>query len=505
MNGQFCRSEKTGEAVITEALRITDNVVEFPRELLKRLQNCRTLPNVPAVVIQILDLVSDMDAVGTTDLAQVIARDPAMAVKILKVANSAQYGISHDVSTLEQAVSLLGLAETMNLALSFSLVRELKSKRGLNFNYQQFWRRSVMTAAASVEIGSMLHISRRGELLLAGLIHDIGMLALNEVLPEYGRLSASSRHDHFRLVEIERNELHIDHAIVGAWILHRWGLPERLVSAVRDSHICERSGNELSNTVALGSRIADIWINTESVETLEKAAHIAETLFSINYEQLDHLLNKTTEVFPGMVADLDMDIGDENEIGKLMDQSRSILSEINVRMIREARNMAAQAQHDSLTMLYNRTYLEQNFDNQFALSITTGQPLTAIFIDVDHFKEINDTYGHASGDIVLIEIARMIQSAIRNYDVAVRYGGDEFIALLSNAPRDVAIFVSERIRSMIAEQTYKVDNEVEIRATVSVGHATLTPESAMKTPAELLEAADKKLYMAKSAGRNRVA
>jgi diguanylate cyclase (GGDEF)-like protein len=493
-----------GDHVNTETITITDTVVEFPKDLLKRLQNCRTLPSVPAVVEQVLDLATDMNTISTADMAHVVARDPAMSAKILKVANSVRYGVSHEVATLEQAIALLGLIETLNLALSFSLVGELKSKKEGNFDHRQYWKRSIMSAVAAVEIGLMLKTAHRGELFLAGLVQDIGMLALSEALPEYGRLSASSLNDHFRLVEIERRELQIDHAIVSAWLMQRWGLPERLVSAVLNSHMSEKNDNPLANSIALSSRIADIWINTESIKSVENAVEVAGALFSIGREQVDQLLNKTAEVFPEMVADLDIDV-DNEEIEKLLDQSRSALAEINVRMIHEARKLAMQAQRDSLTTLYNRTYLEQNFDQQFALSIDTGQPLTAIFIDLDHFKEINDTYGHAGGDVVLIEVARTIKAAIRNYDTAVRYGGDEFIALLANAPKDVATYVSERIRSMVAAQSYKIDDGVEIRATVSVGHATMTPASDIKTAAELLEAADKKLYTAKSAGRNRVA
>ena len=490
---------------IEEVLKINDTVVELPIDLLKLLQSCRTLPSVPTVAVQVLDLASDMDSIGTADLAQVVARDPAMVARILKVANSVRYGVTHDVSTLEQAITLLGLTETMNLALSFSLVRGIKSKTDSLFDYKQYWRRTVMSAAAATQIGLVFNISHKDELSLAGLLQDIGMLALNEALPGYGRLAASSLNDHFRLIEIERRELKTDHALVGAWLLQRWGLPDRLVSAVRASHVHVKNSNPMICAVALGSCIADVFINTKSIKTLETATSAADTLFSMEQKQLDHLLTKTAEVFPEMVADLEMEIGDEFELNKLLDQSRSALAEINVQMIREARKMMAQAQRDSLTMLYNRTYLEQNLDNQFTLSVNSGQPLTVIFIDVDHFKDINDTYGHASGDIVLIEVARTIQTAIRNYDTAVRYGGDEFVALLANAPQDVALYVSERIRSMIADQTYVIDKGVGIHATVSVGHATLTPESMIKTATDLLEAADKKLYAAKSAGRNRVA
>ena len=479
--------------------------IEVPADLLRRLQSCRTLPSVPVVAVQVLNLAGDIDAVGTTDLAQIVARDPAMVAKILKVANSVRYGVTHDVSTLEQAIALLGLTETMNLALSFTLVRGLKSKKGKNFDHRKYWKRAVMSALAAAEIGILYHIAQREELFLAGLLQDIGMLALNEALPEYGRLSASSRNDHLRLVEIERIELQTDHAAIGSWLLQRWGLPKRLVSSIRNSHIYEKNDSLLINSIALGSSIADIWINTGSTRALEGVAGAADALFSMEREQLDHILAKTAEAFPEMVADLDMDLGDEFEINKLLDQARSAIAEINVQMIREARTMVTQAQRDSLTMLYNRAYLEQNFENQFTISINTGQPLTVIFIDVDYFKGINDNYGHASGDIVLIEIARTIQTAIRNYDTAVRYGGDEFVALLANASQEVAVDVSERIRALVAGQEYSISEGAKIHATVSIGHATLLPGSGIKTAADLLEAADKKLYAAKSAGRNCVA
>ena len=495
-----------GEQMTSEELKSDEKRedIEVPRDLLRRLQSCRTLPSVPAVVVQVLDMAGNMDSIGAADMANVVSRDPAIATRIMKVANSVRYGASHNIVTMEQAIAMLGLAETMNLALSFSLVRELKSKSNL-YEHRQYWRRSVISAVATVEIGSMLKISTRDELFLIGLINDIGILALNETLPEYGRLLSSSRNDHFRLIEIERNDLQTDHAIAGAWLLRRWGLPERLIHAVHYSHTNTKNDSPLCNAVALGSRIADICMNTESIETLEKSADIAETLFSMDHIQFDRLLAKTAEVFPEMVADLDMDLGDEFEINKLLDQSRSALAEINVQMIREARKLVIQAQRDSLTTLYNRSYLEQNLDNQFMLSVNTGQPLSVIFIDVDYFKGINDNYGHVSGDFVLIEVARTIQAAIRNYDTAVRYGGDEFIALLMNAPQDVAHYVSERIRSMVADRTYIIDEGVEIKATVSIGYATLTHESGIKTARELLDAADKKLYAAKSAGRNRVA
>ena len=491
-----------------EVLKLADIAEEIPQDLRKRLQSCRTLPSIPAVVAQVLDLVQNSNDIGTTDLTKVISRDPALVAKILKVANSAWCGISREVKTLEQAISLLGLNGTMSLALSFSLVRNVISKGGVNFDHQKYWRRAMISAVASVAIGIQLRTAHRGELFLAGLLQDVGMLVLNEVVPEYGRIAASSLNDHSMFVEIENRELKTDHAQVGAWFLHRWGLPEGLVTAVYGSHGREKSGNLLTDSTALSSRIADLWINTESVKAVEDVTDIAESLLGLDQSELNQVLTKTAEDFPAMVADLDMNVSDEFQLDRLLDQSRDAIAEINVQMIREARGLAAQAQRDSLTSLYNRSYLTQILDDQCIHNINLGQPLTVIFIDVDHFKNINDTYGHAGGDIVLVEIAKAIQSAVRNYDIVVRFGGDEFIAILANTPQNVGADVSERIRALVANQTYCVGEGVEIPATVSIGYATMPTKPGKMTSSdikELLEIADKNLYMAKSAGRNCIA
>ena len=494
--------------MIAEGLKLADIAEEIPSDLRKRLQSCRTLPSIPAVVVQVLDLVQNSDDIGTADLTKVIARDPALVAKILKVANSAWCGISREVRTLDQAINLLGLNGTMSLALSFSLVRNVRSKGRVNFDHQKYWRRAMISAVASVATGMWLKTTHRDELFLAGLLQDIGMLVLNEVVPEYGRIAASSLNDHSMFVEIENRELKTDHARVGAWFLHRWGLPEGLVTAVYGSHGCEKSSNLLNDATAFSSRVADLWINTESVKAVEDITSIAESLFGLGQSELNQILTKTAEDFPAMVTDLDMNVGDEFQLDKLLDQSRDAIAEINVQMIREARGLAAQAQRDSLTSLYNRSYLNQILDDQFTFSANLGQPLTAIFIDVDHFKKINDTYGHVGGDVVLVEIARTIQSAVRNYDIVVRFGGDEFIALLANASQSVGADVSERIRALVANQTYRIGEGIEISATVSIGYATMQSKSGTTTSGDLkdlLEAADKNLYIAKSAGRNCIA
>jgi diguanylate cyclase (GGDEF)-like protein len=123
-------------------------------------------------------------------------------------------------------------------------------------------------------------------------------------------------------------------------------------------------------------------------------------------------------------------------------------------------------------------------------------------MDIDHFKKVNDTYGHQLGDIVLVNIANVIKKHLRTYDVAARYGGEEFVAILPETPLDEAITVAERIRA--ATQQSSFSNKLQtLKITISIGVATF-PMPGLDSVDDLIRIADEGLYRAKSEGRNRV-
>jgi len=132
----------------------------------------------------------------------------------------------------------------------------------------------------------------------------------------------------------------------------------------------------------------------------------------------------------------------------------------------------------------------------------TGRAVAALMIDVDHFKSINDRYGHAVGDRVLQEVAKAIQTAARKDDSVSRIGGEEFLLVCHDADARTALLAAERLRRMIKALTINVSG-VDIQATVSIGVASI--EASMQKEDEMLSAADKALYVAKNAGRDRVA
>ena len=162
---------------------------------------------------------------------------------------------------------------------------------------------------------------------------------------------------------------------------------------------------------------------------------------------------------------------------------------------------------DPLTRINNRRFFDQRLSEEIGRSVRANEPISCLFIDIDHFKSINDENGHQQGDFVLREVAQLIREQLRNCDVIARYGGEEFAVLLANTPEQVAWDVAERIRGSIDQYSFHLpETSKTIQVTVSIGIATLAAlqglEDVVKLGHFLVENADQALYDAKSDGRN---
>nr|WP_136251501.1 sensor domain-containing diguanylate cyclase [Ningiella ruwaisensis] len=154
---------------------------------------------------------------------------------------------------------------------------------------------------------------------------------------------------------------------------------------------------------------------------------------------------------------------------------------------------------DDLTGLFNRRYWQERFEREYKLTIRNKKPISVLILDIDHFKQVNDTHGHQAGDQVIKSLAMLIKKATRETDICGRYGGEEFVVLLPDTTTETARIVGERIRKV--SQRYLVKHEqVEINFTISAGIAQF--DSKYTRPLMWLEAADQALYRAKESGRN---
>lgn len=156
---------------------------------------------------------------------------------------------------------------------------------------------------------------------------------------------------------------------------------------------------------------------------------------------------------------------------------------------------------DGLTNVYNRRYLEQRLSEEVAYSKRYSKPLTVVMLDIDFFKNLNDTYGHQAGDYVLVTVSGLLTEALREYDIVARYGGEEFAVILPTTPKQKGASIAERLRVSIAEHNFEFKGE-EISTSISLGVACF-PDNG-DTPDSLIAAADKALYRSKESGRNQV-
>lgn len=182
-----------------------------------------------------------------------------------------------------------------------------------------------------------------------------------------------------------------------------------------------------------------------------------------------------------------------------------IITEIDGRDIKESdkiiTDLNKQVVTDDLTCLYNRRYINEQLPVEITQSTASDKKFSLMMIDIDNFKEINDTYGHLAGDVVIQALSRAMGTSVRSdIDWIARYGGEEFLIFLKNANQQVAHRIAENIRQTVEKQVIIYEEHV-FYVTISIG--TYTVEPGTKSFKESIESVDKNLYKAKNAGRNR--
>ncbi|MFC1611947.1 diguanylate cyclase [Myxococcota bacterium] len=243
---------------------------------------------------------------------------------------------------------------------------------------------------------------------------------------------------------------------------------------------------------------ADVQIRDESISRLHASISMDEMMVCRIRD-----LKSTNGLFVNgqrVVGEVALSIGDHIKLGETtvlkFEQHGEVTGDFHS-------HMSEASTQDPLTGVYNRRYFEHHFAGDFRLGIRHQEKLSLLFVDIDHFKRINDTYGHAAGDEVLRRVARELRNRIRHEDVLARYGGEEFVMVMRRTDAKGAASVAEAIREKIEKARFEYQGK-EIKVTISIGVATLSNSTPDLDGQELLEAADKAMYRAKESGRNRV-
>ncbi len=491
-------------------------------ELVARLERCRDLPTPPGVAEQIIALSADSNS-DISMLAEVVSLDPALTVKVLRMANSSMYARAATVDSLEQAVMMFGWNGTLNLALSFSLVSkiDMSSPQGLDYNF--FWKRSVSAAVAAKHFAKVVGIDNKKEdLFLPGLLQDIGMLALDKAVPDLYTGIKDEQHQHKIVQQIEKDEVGVDHSIVGAWLLEKWNLPKRIIDLVSISHNEERYA-KISNTtpaencIEVSNVIADCICNDEGKKDYQYAANVCKKILGINDTDFLNNLEEITQEIMDTAAIFELDVGDPRLLNCIAEQAKELLLLRSMETLKVAEDLHYEAESlelkakklentaklDSLTNIYNRGYMESSLDEEFHFSTVRNKPLTLIMVDLDHFKYVNDTYGHKCGDEALLHAVEILKKSIRGADLLYRYGGEEFVVLLPDTNNEVAERVASRMIENFNKNKFINQANIQIPITASLGVAIHGESIMFDNWSHLLNVADYCMYASKADGRNR--
>lgn len=480
-------------------------------DLLNRLRQCPNLPSLPAVAVQVLELAQRPD-VEIAEIARIISKDPALSSKILRTVNSSFYGRSQTVSTVSQALVILGLQSVKMLVLGFSLVNYLSGGKSNGFDHLTYWKRSIYSATAAKSVAARLGLVQQEEAFLAALLKDIGMLVLDQVLGgQYGEI-CSRAVGHHELVELEQAALGTDHAQVGGMLAEQWRLAPLLSVPIalhhRPAEAAEPQLKKIVDVTALSGRCADIFVDDHPAQAIaEVRRHLLEQ-YEVPEPESDALLEEISACTKDFASLFEINIGSLETYEAILKRANEALVEVTLQSQQQAtqlqlqnQELQAQASTDKLTGLANRGRFDTYLREQFSSVAAENKPLALLMIDLDQFKSINDRYGHPAGDQILQAVGKLLRTACRAHDLAARYGGEELALVLPGTTRQTASAIAETIRRAIACRPIPCGSTM-LPITASFGVAVFEPGSPLKDPTQLIKAADLALYNAKHSGRN---
>ncbi len=489
-------------------------------ELKEQLLSCPNLPSPPTIALQIIELANDQE-IDFKKIIQLLNCDPALASKILRIANSPLYPYVKKVENLHQALMVLGVNATISLALSFSLTQSLQTTKGAGLDYSLYWKRAMLAGTACQVLGNICHVAETEELYLAGLLQDLGMLALDQVFPDLYVAFTGPQSHHANLVAYEQQTLGITHGAIGSWLLTQWNLPDRLRVAVAGSDDPSRIPLQdqratFTYCVSLSGMLAEIFLRETDDGYFQAVKEQANTLLQLTPEVLMETLETIKGHLPETERLFEADIRTWDKPQAILERARESLLARNLQALQQVEelkinnaNMEAQFlnleethRHDALTGTLTRAHLDKCLEAAFEEAVTNGECLTLIFGDLDKFKSVNDTYGHQAGDRVLQSAARLLLSNLRTTDMVGRFGGEEFVLVLPKSPTSGAEIVAERILSAFRDTMHEMSEEQSLTVTISLGMATHTPEAPYPNVTDLLHHADEAVYYSKTHGGN---
>ncbi len=493
------------------------------KELIEKELN---LPSPPAIAVKILNAVQQ-DEAALTALGDIIATDPALTAKMLKVANSGIFTCNGTITNINRAMSILGTNIIKNIALSFVIANELNDNVQTNFDFDRFWRSSV-TSAVAAELLSRVLDCKNDDIFVTALLQDIGILVISLTKgDEYNTLLHEAHITDGDLLKLEKKKYGFNHQQVGYALLMSWNFPDIICDPVLYHHNPEKADDSYQSsaqTIYYAGQLAEIYTGDGGAEKVRLIQQVLTEQFDVDEADAIELLDDVASRSGEMLESFELDPGEIKPYSVLLQEANKELAKLNIsneqmilelkeakqktetmaNNLRDANNRLKELVYrDGLTGLYNHRFFQESLSNEISRASRYHSSVSLILFDIDNFKKVNDTYGHPAGDLVLMNIAKAVNQAVRPCDIVARYGGEEFAVILpETSAAGVKVFAA-RLRRCVEGIATLVDGQL-IYVTVSAGATTFDQSCDGITKGMLIEAADRGLYASKQNGRNQV-
>jgi len=484
------------------------------------------LPSLPSIALRIIEAVKT-DEASLAEMAKIVSSDPALAARVLKISNSSFYSLPQKVDSIQKALTILGTETLKNIALSFVIVKWMQSDSGEGFNYEVFWKRAVTSAVAADLISGAIK-QKSDDIFITALLQDIGIVVLYLCMSdEYLKVFDEKRVSAASVVASEKKIFGYDHQEVGTRILEKWGLPETIFMPIQYHHQSKNIPENFetkARVLWLADRMSSVYHGARCAEKMKDINRTLGRVYGFSEEDTNRLIDEVAGKSVEILSYFEIDAGNMKPYSQLLLEANEELGKLNVsyeqlildlkRSKETAEGLAMDLQtaneklrelatKDGLTGLFNHRHFQEAMDSEISRTIRYQKPLTLILLDIDHFKKVNDTYGHPAGDAVLKVISAIIQKTVRESDLVARYGGEEFAAILPETDLQGGAILAERLRRAVEAVDIPVDGQT-IKVTISLGVTTYNLSSDSSEKAALIAAADKGLYHSKESGRNKL-
>lgn len=509
-----------------------------------------SLPSMPGAVIRLLQVFSDPD-VSVDDVVDILRTDPALASRILKAANSSMVGASRPTSELKRAAMMLGKKTVTTLALSFSLEDRSLTDGAQSKLFNQYWIQSFVTGITSSLLAKKYRCVGTDEAFVVGLLSRVGRLgALTFAGDEYATAVNQSEQSGREVDRVELNKLGASCEQLTQTYLEAWKLPEQFrnqIIAMTASADDDRAGLVDRRQVTadlqpgelfrIASAAGNLYVGENAGIALATLHELLEKLGGNTDQRLDELMADVLEEFSGYADMLDMPADSVGTAASLREQATSQLIEITMRaeqpqrdeteiqsgsdatvsseptddtpteqmhsemdwLRRRVEDLAKQLTIDPMTKVFNRQYFDRHLESVIVRCRASELPASVLFVDVNKFKTINDTFGHQVGDSVICSVADALAENVREDDIVARYGGDEFVVLCQTTQLSGLDAQAARLDDRLTGLSVKHAGQ-ELQISLAIGGATGIPATETDFDRRLLHEADLAMYDAKQAG-----